>query len=227
MLSDKQIEELYTFCRKHYVSYYDVQTELVDHLASSVEAEMELNSHLDFETALQKVYLSFGVNGFSKIVREKSESLTKENRRRMFAILVSFFKWPTITLVGIYLFTEVWLYRNYGKNIVAYFVIISSLLTTVPLFINILVSRRRPKSPLLANDYGQVYLSNSLTGIWIQYLGFIFNLVCVYSWLDVDGPKLSIVWSVFATILLLIENAVLMTYRKNQNFIQRKYPAAF
>ncbi|MBS1609672.1 MAG: hypothetical protein JSS70_13115 [Bacteroidetes bacterium] len=227
MLSDKQIQELYKFCSKHYVSYYDVQTELVDHLASSVEVEMQLNGDLDFDKALEKVYLSFGINGFSTIVREKSESLTKENRMRMFGILASFFKWPTIILTGTYLFTEVLLYKNYGKSIVAYFVIISSLLTTVPQLVNILLTRQKPKSPLLVNDFGQVYLSNSLAGIWIQYLGFIFNLVCVYNWLHVDGPNFSIVWSIVATILLVIENAVLMTFQRNQNCVQRKYPAAF
>ena len=227
MLSDKQTQELYKFCNKHYVSYYDVQTELVDHLASSVEEEMHLNSELDFEKALEKVYLSFGVNGFSTIVREKSESLTKENRQRMFGILVSFFKWPTIILTGIYLFTAALLYKNYGKNIVAYFVIITSLLTTVPLFINILRTRQKPKSLLLVNDYGRVYLSNNLTGIWIQYLGFIFNLVCAYNSLRIDSPIFSIVFLIFSSVLLFLEIAVLMTFQKNQNCIQRKYSAAF
>jgi hypothetical protein len=226
MLNDKQIEELYIFCRKHYVSYYDVQIELVDHLASSVEEEMKLNSDLDFKMALEKVYLSFGINGFSTIVKEKSELLTKENRRRMFGMLASLFKWPMGLLAGLYFFAEAFLYKNYDSNIVVYYVTASSLLTTVPIFINILLTRQKTKSQLLVNDYGRVYLSNNLTGIWIQYLGFIFNLACVYNWLRIDGP-ISIVWLIFGTVLLFIEIAVLMTFKKNQSYIQRKYPAAY
>jgi hypothetical protein len=227
MLNDEQIQELYNFCRKHYVSYYDVQAELVDHLASSVEEEMQQNNDLNFEKALEKVYLSFGINGFSTIEREKTESLTKENRRSMFGILASLFKWPMSVMVALYLFAEAFLYKNYGNNIVANFVTISSLLITVPLFINILLTRQKPKSQLLANDYGRVYLSNNLTGIWVQYLGFIFNLTCFYPWVRIDGPVFSIAWLVFATVFLVIEIAVLMTFQKNQSCIQQKYPAAF
>ena len=33
-LTEAHIEELYAFTRKKYVEHYDVQTELVDHLAT-------------------------------------------------------------------------------------------------------------------------------------------------------------------------------------------------
>ena len=36
-LTEHQINELYIFTRKHYVYHYDVQTELVDHLANDIE----------------------------------------------------------------------------------------------------------------------------------------------------------------------------------------------
>ena len=36
-LTENQIDELYKFTRKHYVYHYDVQTELVDHLANDIE----------------------------------------------------------------------------------------------------------------------------------------------------------------------------------------------
>ena len=40
MLNKKEIESLFTFCKKHFVYYYDVQVDLVDHLANAVEAEL-------------------------------------------------------------------------------------------------------------------------------------------------------------------------------------------
>ena len=47
-LTDTQIQDLYTFTRKHYVEYYDVQTELVDHLANDIEATWKENPEVIF-----------------------------------------------------------------------------------------------------------------------------------------------------------------------------------
>jgi len=38
-LTTEQINKLYTFTKKHYVDYYDLQTELVDHLSNGIEAQ--------------------------------------------------------------------------------------------------------------------------------------------------------------------------------------------
>ncbi len=35
-LSENQIQQLYKFTEQHYVEWYDVQTELVDHLANGI-----------------------------------------------------------------------------------------------------------------------------------------------------------------------------------------------
>ena len=42
-LNESHIESLYQFTRDHFVEYYDLQTELVDHLANSIEAVGERN----------------------------------------------------------------------------------------------------------------------------------------------------------------------------------------
>lgn len=52
-LSLEQIERLYQFTRQHYVEYYDLQTELVDHLANAIESQWLENPKLSFEQALQ------------------------------------------------------------------------------------------------------------------------------------------------------------------------------
>ncbi|MEP5132812.1 MAG: hypothetical protein ABJQ64_09610, partial [Nonlabens ulvanivorans] len=60
-LNDSQIEDLYAFTRKHYVEFYDLQTELVDHLANAIEDQWELKPHLSFEDALQIEFKKIGV----------------------------------------------------------------------------------------------------------------------------------------------------------------------
>ena len=42
MLTDEQIAALFAFCEKHLVRHYDLQVELVDHLANAIETKMAL-----------------------------------------------------------------------------------------------------------------------------------------------------------------------------------------
>jgi hypothetical protein len=66
-LTEAQIESLHMFCEFHGVKYYDVQVELVDHLASAIENRWENEPNIGFEQALNDVYSAFGVGGFSKV----------------------------------------------------------------------------------------------------------------------------------------------------------------
>ena len=52
-LNKEQIDRLYEFTRQHYVYWYDLQTELVDHMANSIETKWQQNPKIDFEDALQ------------------------------------------------------------------------------------------------------------------------------------------------------------------------------
>jgi hypothetical protein len=54
MLSQEQLQELFSFCEKHFVQYYDVQVELVDHLANAIEAEMAANPKRSFRAGTGK-----------------------------------------------------------------------------------------------------------------------------------------------------------------------------
>ncbi len=72
-LSATHIEQLYAFTRAHFVDYYDVQTELVDHLANGIEAQWAANPDLDFEQALDIEFKKFGVFGFLEVVEEREK----------------------------------------------------------------------------------------------------------------------------------------------------------
>ena len=60
-LSENQIQKLYAFTRTHYVEHYDLQTELVDHLANGIEAQQQKALRLPFNDALKKEFEKFGV----------------------------------------------------------------------------------------------------------------------------------------------------------------------
>jgi hypothetical protein len=77
-LTQEQIDQLYIFTRQHYVEYFDVQSELVDHLANAIETEWQENPKLSFDEALNKEFKKFGVFGFEDVVEQKQKQLTRK-----------------------------------------------------------------------------------------------------------------------------------------------------
>ncbi|MGB4958573.1 MAG: hypothetical protein WBO36_03800 [Saprospiraceae bacterium] len=97
-LTKEQTEELFKFVKSKYVRYVDLQYELVDHLASAIEDEIEKDKNLSFSAALSKVYSRFPVTGFTNFVAEKQSALTSYWRRRWFRIFKSYFTPPQVFL---------------------------------------------------------------------------------------------------------------------------------
>ena len=96
MLTEEQIQSLFTFCEKHFVKYYDVQVELVDHLANAIEIEMRADPLLTFEKAVEKIYRSFGYGGFQPLVNEKEKMAEKQIKILFWKLFKSHFGWPKV-----------------------------------------------------------------------------------------------------------------------------------
>lgn len=95
-LNEQQIEELFRFCKKKFVHFYDLQVELVDHLAERIEEEMTANERLSFEEALKMVYAGFGLFGFAHIVQDKTNALQKQHNRAWRRTIRQFFTLPKL-----------------------------------------------------------------------------------------------------------------------------------
>ena len=104
-LSPEQIERLYEFTRQHYVEYYDLQTELVDHLANAVEEQWLENPKLSFETALDIEFKKFGVFGFTDVLKNRKKTLEKKYLKIIWSNLKEYFRIPRIiaTILSVYL----------------------------------------------------------------------------------------------------------------------------
>ncbi|HRP16869.1 MAG TPA: hypothetical protein PL128_02645 [Ginsengibacter sp.] len=96
MLTKEQIAHLFKFCEKHYVYYYEVQVELVDHLANAIEEKMASTGNLAFDDALNKVYADFGVMGFAPIVQEKQNQVFRTSKAAYWKFIKEQLKWPQI-----------------------------------------------------------------------------------------------------------------------------------
>ena len=97
-LSPEEIEELFAFCCKRNVKEYEIQAELVDHLASSIEAQLEQNTSLSFYEALGITYSKFGANGFKEIVKIKRKMFRRKYNILFLKFLATFFQLPRIIL---------------------------------------------------------------------------------------------------------------------------------
>ncbi len=95
-LSKEQIQQLFLFTEKKFVRWYDLQVELVDHLAEKIEAQMEQDATLSFERALGNVYAGFGIFGFAEIVREREKALRKANNKLLWNAVKAEFSWPNL-----------------------------------------------------------------------------------------------------------------------------------
>jgi hypothetical protein len=131
-LSIEQIERLYRFTREHYVEWYDLQTELVDHLAFSIEEQWAKNPKLPFEEALQVEFKKFGVFGFMDVVEKRQTALGKKYNKLVWHHFKGFFKVPQIILtvgmvVGLFGLVKL-IYFNYLFTILFAFTFILFLI---------------------------------------------------------------------------------------------------
>jgi hypothetical protein len=97
-LTETHIQELYKFTRKHFVEHYDVQTELVDHLANDIESIWIEKPKLTFEQARDESFKKFGVFGFMEVVEQKQNQMTKKYFKTILKFAKEWFRLPRIIL---------------------------------------------------------------------------------------------------------------------------------
>jgi len=100
-LTTEQVARLYQFTRQHFVEWYDLQTELVDHLDNSIETQWQENPKIDFEDALKVEFKKFGVFGFMDVVEKRQATLGKKYNRLIWKHFKEFFTIPKIFLTTV------------------------------------------------------------------------------------------------------------------------------
>lgn len=123
-LTEEQIDQLFAVCEKYEVKYYDVQIELVDHIACTIEEVWTTEPQLSFEEALFIVLKEFGVDPlfhasdgsllsspfpkfifnkpavFEQIKKSKEKELIQKYSRIHQKYMGEFFKLPKIILTA-------------------------------------------------------------------------------------------------------------------------------
>ena len=107
-LTDTEIEKLFVFTKKHYVDYYDLQLELVDHLSNGIEVQWQEEATLSFNDALQKEFKKFGIFGFTDLVAERRSKMGKRYNKLILTILKTYITFPKV-IVSVMLFLATYL----------------------------------------------------------------------------------------------------------------------
>lgn len=95
-LTEPQIQDLYAFTRQHFVEHYDLQTELVDHLANDIEQQWQVQHKLTFEDAKNKAFKKFGIFGFMDAIEQKGKAMNKRYMKYLWTELKKWFEIPQI-----------------------------------------------------------------------------------------------------------------------------------
>ncbi|MFD0992660.1 hypothetical protein [Tenacibaculum geojense] len=223
-LTDTNITELYKFTRKHYVEHYDVQTELVDHLANDIEAIWEENPNLSFEKARDKSFKKFGVFGFMNVVEEKQKQLQKKYLKVILYFVKEWFKLPKLILT--FLLIYVFYILQKIPNSYTIFVSIYIIIFTVEL---VIMFKTKISFNKKVKCTGKRWMLEDI--IETQGYGNIlfFSYYLFYFTLPKDFDKLSMLRSLFIAFGLTITIIVgyislILIPKKSKKILEEQYP---
>ena len=178
MLTDEQIAALFAFCEKHLVRHYDLQVELVDHLANAIETKMNADKTLPFDKALQQVYDSFGVMGFGRLVGTNSAALQEKYRRARNRQFKTYFSWPIVAKTGCGFFALLLLGRLLPP---AYLSIAGTVLFVIVFLAELIVNRRAIQ--LVKRQSRPLMLTQTIYNLsWIGSVAFLFAMPDAFSY---------------------------------------------
>ncbi len=219
MITEAQYESLYAFCRRHYVQYYDVQIELVDHLSEAIEEKMKANPKLSFEQALDSVYAGFGIKGFADIVATRMQMVGEKCRKQKWQLFFSYFTVPKIAMtVCIYaalLLVGKFLTQDYYRGI-----FLSVL--GVAIFIFEIIHTIQASKLFKSQKKEMIYTSGRLSGILSS--GFFLQIFFSTRAFDLLSPNQVkfIPFAIVSLILLIIFISILA----HRDFIKQLYNSA-
>lgn len=176
-LSKEQIAELFAFVEKKGVRYIDVQYELVDHLASAIESELEKDNQMGFKHALQKVYGQFPISGFDTFLREKEQAMFSYWRRKKWNILAQYFSLPKLILTFLIVIFYVTLTNIHAQWSIAFCVLSSTIVFIYSIAILYIRPYKFTKKYLVVEKYFQVIGGGAIGSSPIILASYIVNLV--------------------------------------------------
>ncbi len=190
-ISDNNITELYKFTREHFVVHYDVQTELVDHLANDIEQIWETEPSLSFTDARGRSFKKFGVFGFMTVVEQKQKAMSKRYWKILWRFVKGWFSLPKIIITSLVFMLFFSVFQIPFAEEVILTILVSLLLTDFYFLFKNRHIRKRKKQ-----QKKKIYLLESMIGETRNGLSamMILNFLNLINLSDINFVELALVW---------------------------------
>jgi hypothetical protein len=229
-LTPQQIDELFAFCRRHYVHYYDVQLELVDHLANAIEEKMLADKKLSFENALNVVYNGFGYKGFAGVVEAKQNAVYKQWKQMRWQYFKSYFTWPKAALTLLQFAIVLFIHSIFSIDLQKWLLNLSPFAFVIYEFVigrKFYKRNKKAKGKLLSIQYGNIFPFSSLLYF---YIIIYFYHMPLEHWANNSNSFTALIFiqiGFILVMLILLSLAHQSTIRKILHQAETQYPQAF
>ena len=225
-LTNTQIQELYKFTRKHYVYYYDVQTELVDHLANDIEEIWKEKPQLSFENARDSSFKKFGVFGFMDVIEAKQKQMNKRYRKILWRFSKEWFTLPKIiiTVLLFYFIYEFLQFQFSEETLLVSF----SVVIVLDLYRAIKVGKKQKKKQ--QNNEITFLLESMIQSTKNGFTGIVFlNLFNLLYLTKTSISSLETHWLLLFSLtvtflLILLYVSVFVIPKKAEELLEETYP---
>ena len=224
-LTEQNIDNLYKFTRQHYVEHYDVQTELVDHLANDIEQICDEKPTLSFEQARDISFKKFGVFGFMDVVEEKQKQLSKKYYKIILGFVKEWFSLPKIILTSsLFLFFYMLLTSNISsKYFSGVWVVYVAYVSFKMFFLNKEIKTRKKKTNKLwlLEDfiYKQGATNAAITPIYTFQLLVNIDETANFQWYS------ALLLAALSSIMIIVGyNSLNILPKKSEELLEEHYP---
>lgn len=221
-LTTQQIDHLHQFTRQHYVEFYDLQTELVDHLANAIEEQWRENPKISFEEALQIEFKKFGVFGFMDVVEKRQAAMNKKYNKIVWNHFKTFFKLPQI--IGTLLAIGVLFLSLKGSSQAAVIVSIFAIAIMVSFWIAVSFSVRKKNK--IAKAEGKKWLFNEIIFGYSSIVGLSYlPLQLLIHFENNYSEIMLLIMCVVLVFMVLLEYIILILIpSKAEEYLHQTYP---
>ena len=220
-ITETQTQQLYTFTRKHYIEYYDVQTELVDHLANGIEAQWEENPNVNFDDALNREFKKFGVFGFMDVLEQKQNAMSKTYFKLLLKFTKEWFKLPKIALTITLFFILNWSIIL-DKYVFLILIAILLILDLIGLFNLRYILKKRSKHQNKKLLFENIIFQTAGLNAFLV-LSPVFNIINLTS-IEI-ATKYSYLLALLLTFLIIGSYITLFVFpKKADSLLKKQYP---
>ncbi|RSK41489.1 hypothetical protein [Mangrovimonas spongiae] len=198
-ITEQHIEQLYKFTRQHYVEYYDLQTELVDHMANDIEAIWDENPHISFEEARDKAFKKFGVFGFMDVVEAREKAMHKKYFKLLLSYAKDWFRLPQVLLTISLLLGFYTLFRTELGGIILGVSFIVFFVFYLVVGVHFALKRKRDKK-----ENKKVWLFEQIIFSNVIWWGTIYAPQLINISKAFDTLSYSMIWSALYAILITL-----------------------